>query len=389
MDITPERLENNRILIVDDNEAIHEEIKKILNSPSTSPEDELTSQKEKAAENIIIEYQIDDAYQGEEAVVMVQKAETRNRQYALIFIDVRMPPGINGIETIERIWKINPYIEVVICAAISDNLWEEIINKTGHSGHLLFVKKPFNSREFKEITFSLILKSNINEKARSIIKNMEDEMIERTKQLSSFISELKNDSQEKRNKYISSSDFPERDSLTGLYNLFAVNMKLREIFEASRRHLFPVSVLILDIGNFKELNDLYGHESGDEILIKIAELLKGSPYVPGQSYDERDNIGNIRKSDIAGRYGSDEFAIIMPFCPEESVKCAASRILQRIQAISLPSAPEAIIMGNCGIAVLDKDAECRNSKQILSLADKALYYAKSQGKNRFHIIKCE
>ncbi len=390
MDIKLDNIENNRILIVDDNESIHEDIKKIINgSLPPAKEDEKSETQVNPENNFKIEFQIEDAYQGDEAVLMVQKAENKNRQYALIFMDVRMPPGINGIETIERIWKINLFIEVVICTAISDYMWEEIIKKTGSASRLLFVRKPFNPLEIRQVAFSLVMKRNLNDKVRSMIKNMEYEMEERTKQLSNVTSELKKNTSEKSNKKNNNPDLPERDSLTGLFNLFSFQLRIQELFEASRRHSFPLCVLIFDIDNFKELNDLYGHETGDEILLKISEILKGSPYVPGQSYDEKENIGDIRKNDIAGRYGGDEFAVIMPFCSEEAAKMAASRLLQRIQAISLPSAPEAVIMGNCGIAVLDADSQCRNSKQIISLADKALYYAKSQGKNRFHIIKCE
>jgi PleD family two-component response regulator len=222
-----------------------------------------------------------------------------------------------------------------------------------------------------------------------MIKNMENEMEERTNQLQSMMSELKKSSDDKQNKNAAAAELPERDSLTRLYNLFVLQQRLQEIFEASRRHSFPLSVMIIDIDNFKELNDTYGHETGNEVLLKIAELLKGSPYIPGQSYDEKENMGEIRKYDIAGRYGSDEFGVVLPYCTEETARKIAERLLQRIQSIKLSSAPEAVIRGNCGIAVLNKDTACQNSKQILSLADKALYYAKSQGKNRLHVIKFE
>ncbi len=397
MDFTPDGINNNRILIVDDNELIHEEIKSIITGEPASIDAELSSYESTLfgmnfkqcdpSDKIIIEYKIDDAYQGEEAVVMVQKAASKNRQYALIFMDLRMPPGINGIEAIERIWRINPFIEIIICTALSDRSWEEMLNRIGPAEHLRFVKKPFNHIEIRQLTAILILKWNMNERARNLIKNMENEMEQRSKQLISMLSEFKKISLEKHKPPV--PELPERDGLTKLYTLFSLQQRLQEIFEASRRHSFPLSILIIDIDNFKELNDMYGHETGDEALQKTAELLKGSPYIPGQSYDDKDNIGEIRKFDIAGRYGGDEFAVILPHCSEEQAISTASRLLQRIQAIKLATAPEALIRGNCGIAVLDIKAACRNSRQILSLADKALYYAKSQGKNRLHVIRCE
>jgi len=397
--INIENIENPRILIVDDNESAHKDLKKILLEEYSEKEKELNStqkvlldHKEKSNNhtgNFKIHYQIDDAYQGEEAILMVKKAEASGLQYAVIFMDIRMPPGINGIEAIEKIWEVNPFIEFVICTSFSDYTWEEIICQVGTSEHLLFLKKPFNKAEVKQLTISLIFKWNMNEKVRRIIKTMENEIEERIKQVQLISKELNTSYSEyntRHNEIMFSSD---RDITTKLYSLEMIHTRLQEIIESSRRHNYPVSIIIIDILNLKDINEKYGHDAGNEALIKVAEILKGSPGLSPHPYREKQRIGEIRKYDVAGRYGSSELVIILPYCEEEQAKKVASRLMKRITNASLSLSKDFTLEIDMGISVLNTGIPCKNSDEFLSFAEKALYYAKSQGKNKMHIISFE
>ena len=125
-----------RILIVDDNRAIHEDFRKILNPEYSSlPVDALEASifDEVAAPISGKDFEIDSAFQGMEALSMVQAALSENRPYALAFVDGRMPPGWDGVETIGHLWKAYPDLQVVICTAYSDYSWEQIIQCVGHS----------------------------------------------------------------------------------------------------------------------------------------------------------------------------------------------------------------------------------------------------------------
>ncbi len=191
-----------RILLVDDNIDIHEDFRKVLGPGGSISKDDKTLE----LENFLFEdsgesnkqptvartaYEIDDALQGEEAIKMVETAEKEGRQYSLIFMDVRMPPGIDGIQTIQRIWKNFPNIEVVICTAYSDYSWDEIIKKLGETDHLLFMKKPFDAVSVKQIALALTKKWDLGRKNAAYTKDLEFEVKKRTTQLESMVKHLK------------------------------------------------------------------------------------------------------------------------------------------------------------------------------------------------------
>ncbi len=135
-----------RILLVDDNISIHDDFKQVLRQENTLIDSEqLKLEKELFSENnngnttkekVTIHYAIDDAFQGEEAIAMVDNAVSQGDPYALIFMDVRMPPGIDGIQTVQRIWEKNPNVEVAICTAHSDYSWDDILRTFGSTDHL-------------------------------------------------------------------------------------------------------------------------------------------------------------------------------------------------------------------------------------------------------------
>jgi len=154
-------MKNNRILIVDDTPSIHEDFRKIL--MATDPmgrdlddmADSLFGKTEQDPVYKDIQYQLESAFQGEEALKMIEKAELEGDGYSLVFMDVRMPPGLDGIKTISRIWEQYPSMEIVICTAYSDYSWVDIIDILGPSDHLLVLKKPFDADEAQQMALAM------------------------------------------------------------------------------------------------------------------------------------------------------------------------------------------------------------------------------------------
>ena len=115
-------LENRRILLVDDLLSIHDDFRKIL----TAPADTTDLDAEEAilfgqpTRRVSVRFEMDSAYQGTEALEKVRAARLADRPYAMAFIDMRMPPGWDGLETIEKIWEVDPDVQIVICSAYSD-----------------------------------------------------------------------------------------------------------------------------------------------------------------------------------------------------------------------------------------------------------------------------
>jgi CheY-like chemotaxis protein len=130
-------IRNRRILIIDDNGAIHEDFRKILSrgkTPTAALDATEAALFGDTAEPQVQfpEFQIDSAFQGQEGLALIEKSLEENRPYAMAFIDVRMPPGWDGIETTGKIWQKYPDLQVVICTAYSDYSWEEMLKKFGY-----------------------------------------------------------------------------------------------------------------------------------------------------------------------------------------------------------------------------------------------------------------
>lgn len=177
-----------RILIVDDNRSIHEDYLKILapkkfaveNQQFAQLDAELFEKEEKQSRSI--EYEIDSAYQGEEALNMVRVACAAERPYALIFMDVLMPPGWDGIETIKRIWEVDRLVSVVICTAHADRSWEDLVDHLGINDKFLILKKPFENIEVRQLACCLTQKWQLSHQAGSKYDRLTQEiMTEREK----------------------------------------------------------------------------------------------------------------------------------------------------------------------------------------------------------------
>ena len=144
--------QETRILIVDDNPAIHGDFDKILGA-GTGPAAALAGVESllfgdaPAAERQRTHYALEFALQGQEGVERARQAAAAGRPFAIAFIDMRMPPGWDGLETIERLWAVDPDVQVVICSAHSDYDWSDVVARLGQTDRLLVVKKPFEPIE--------------------------------------------------------------------------------------------------------------------------------------------------------------------------------------------------------------------------------------------------
>lgn len=157
------------------------------------------------------------------------------------------------------------------------------------------------------------------------------------------------------------------DALTGLLNRRYFQERLTEEIERSRRHRIPVSLIIVDIDNFKGFNDTYGHLGGDEILILLGQALRNY----------------IRAIDVAARYGGEEFTIILPQTSKEDARIIAERLckeIERNESLQKKYSDLAHLTVSVGLATFPDDAE--TFEELIRNADRALYQAKLQGKNR-------
>ena len=155
-----------------------------------------------------------------------------------------------------------------------------------------------------------------------------------------------------------------RDHLTGLYNRRVFDAMLE--VEARKRTSKPFALLLIDLDNFKAINDSHGHGTGDEVLVHVAQMLRL----------------NFRKSDIPARYGGDEFGVLLPETSLESAQRIAERFRGRVAACSSALSDRKILPTvSVGIAAVTDRANLEIAHMVAE-ADRALYRAKAPGKNR-------
>ncbi len=179
---------NHRILVIDDNPAIHEDFRKVLNPTGSQlagelDDDEASLFGDAPAASRALSFQIDSAFQGQEGLEMVRAAELAGMPYAVAFVDVRMPPGWDGIETISHIWKEFPGLQIVICTAYSDYSWDEISEAVGNTDHVLVLKKPFDNVEVMQMAHALSKKWQLTQIANRQMAELDALVNKRTIEL--------------------------------------------------------------------------------------------------------------------------------------------------------------------------------------------------------------
>jgi len=155
------------------------------------------------------------------------------------------------------------------------------------------------------------------------------------------------------------------DRLTGLPNQRAVQDTLKRMVAQASRTISPLAAVLVDLDHFKQINDVYGHERGDEVLAAVGVAFR--------------NV--IRESDFAGRYGGEEFLILLPSTDKPGAAQVAEAVRAAIATIRIPSIEHAI-SASAGVAALPNDAG--DAVTLFRAADRALYAAKNAGRNRVH-----
>jgi len=192
----PIRPRNHRILVIDDNASIHDDIRKILNRGRQEDRADLFDAPPPESEDV--DFQVDSASQGEEGLGKIQAAAEAGQPYALVFVDVHMPPGWDGVETITRIWKQFPDLQVVVCTGYSDNAWAEGVRQIAKSDSLLILRKPFDSIEVLQLAWALTEKWNLTQEVNCRLKDLDGLVARRTLELQSANEKLKTEISERR-----------------------------------------------------------------------------------------------------------------------------------------------------------------------------------------------
>jgi diguanylate cyclase (GGDEF)-like protein len=270
----------------------------------------------------------------EAAVAAVREALAADDPFAVAFLDMRMPPGPDGVWAASRIRELDPAIEIVICTAYSDVDPRDIGAMVPPEEKLSYLQKPFHPHEIRQMTISLASKWRSEHR---IVK------------LAYF------------------------DALTGLPNREQSRNRLSSALTAAKQHQRMLAVLYLDLDNFKRVNDTLGHAVGDELLCQVAARLRSSLRI-----DDTLDVSSASRSSHIARLGGDEFIVILPnIRSAEDAASVAARLIAELQEPMRLALHTLVVTPSIGVAVFPADGV--EVDTLLRNADLAMYFAKRKG----------
>ncbi|ALI08582.1 MULTISPECIES: bifunctional diguanylate cyclase/phosphodiesterase [Pseudomonas] len=344
---------NRRILVVDDTPAIHQDFRKIL-SPSAGSDDSLDD-----TESLLfgtpqvsrLQFQIDSAYQGEEALELVKRAQAEGQPYALVFADMRMPPGWDGLQTIERLWEADPRLQIALCTAFSDYSWETMSERIEFDDQLLILKKPFDTLEIRQMASAMTWKWQLAQDAARKMRSLERTIEERVQEL------------------LKVSHLLQYDVLTELPNSMLLGDRLTQAMAQCRRHDRQLAVMFIGLDRFKRINNALGHPVGDEMLKRVARTLATV----------------VRESDSVFRYGSDEFVVVLgDIVDPQQTKGVAEKLLAAISSPQPIDGHDLSVTASLGISVYPTDGF--DAVALIKKAETAMRNVKETGPNDYRFF---
>ena len=341
---------NRRILIVDDTASIHADFRKVLCADANGGQslDSIEETLFGTAPAVRQTFVLDSAYQGQEALELVNKALADNAPYALVFIDMRMPPGWDGLDTIEQLWNVDPHLQIALCTAYSDYSFEAIEARLQYDDQLLILKKPFDDLEIRQMATALTWKWQLAHDAALKLIGLERTIEERVQEL------------------LKVSHLLQYDALTELPNSTLLGDRLTQAIAVCRRHDTQLAVMFIGLDRFKRINNALGHPVGDEMLKQVSQSL----------------VATVRESDSVFRYGSDEFVLILNDIKHpQQTQYIAEKLLAAVSATRYVAGHDLSVTASVGISVYPDDSS--SAVELIKKAETAMHTIKDQGPNDF------
>ncbi len=336
---------NNRVLVVDDDPDVLQTYRDILDSTTFSLDDFSFIELEGGdPANEPVEFEVDSVNQGRMAVERIRESMETANPYAVVFLDMRMPPGIDGLETARRIRALDDDVYLVFVTAYSDHSVDEMQDVL-HKNTLL-LHKPFH----RDVVLQM---------ARTLcISWAREQCLTLARQRLSHLSQQM-------------ADQITHDSLTGLYNRYYLDRQIEIEIRRARREQQPLGVLMLDIDWFKLYNDQHGHLIGDRALQQIAAAMMRVVRRP---------------ADFVARYGGEEFCVVLPNTDLAGVERVGELICEAVNQLALvfeddtDAATPHLTISVGGVSRIPLPAD--RDTALVDEADQRLYLAKNSGKNR-------
>lgn len=304
-------------------------------------------------------------YQGHEAIEMVRRALSDQQPYAVIFLDIRMPPGIDGIETARQIRSLDPDVNIVLVTGFADYGPGRINAAIPPVQNLLFFHKPVRADELKQLALALSAKWLAEQSLQALTQELEDRVAERTKELAIANTALRDEVALHRRTRDRLVHQARHDHLTGLLNRFALHEHITALLLPNKTTGNRYACFLLDMDNFKRINDTRGHAIGDTLLQLIAARLQGA----------------VSDEVILARLGGDEFAVFAPISDGNAHESLARCLLEAMWAPFRIDGSALHIATSIGISFFPDHGA--NADTLFRCADLAMYEAKRRGGHCF------
>jgi len=333
------------VLVADDEEAIRESYREILGAAGpTEGASQLSDLRarlfgggRRPASVAREQFDLVCCSGAEEAVEAVGLALAQGAPFDVVFLDMRMPPGRDGVWAATQIRELDPQVDIVIATAYSDVNPEEIGHRVPPMGNLFYLQKPFHVHEVRQLASALGRRRQAEEQIR---------------QLAYF------------------------DQITGLPNRALFREQLARALKVADREERPLAVLFLDLDNFKRVNDTLGHSVGDLLLTEVSKRL----LLNLRSGDSIAQGWPSRDAEVLARLGGDEFTVLLSGLHDRGdAGAVARRLLDTLAEPIRFGEHEVTISASIGIAVYPQDGA--DADALLKASDMAMYYAKREGRN--------
>ncbi|MGI9200898.1 MAG: EAL domain-containing protein [Woeseiaceae bacterium] len=338
---------SNRVLVCDDDAALIEEYKRCLSldfvadvGATTLTDLEKVLFGEETNEAGAISFEVETRDQGEAAVEAVEDAIAQGQPFSIVFLDIRMPPGIDGIDAAKQIRALDSNVNIVIVTASIGPELDNLDTEIPPADKIFFFKKPFHAVECRQLAAALCGKWHSDMALRLANEELERRVEERTAALHKLA-------------YF--------DQVTRLPNQRMLIDELQGLIERSEESPGDSVVVLLDIHRFSFFNETMGYESGTELLRSIGNRLS-------RSLGEEQSAAGA----VVGRFGADEFAVLIPGVESDSgVREAAEKIKAAIEEPFLINGRDIFLKTSIGVAW--HPVHGREAKMIFRCAEAALH----------------
>jgi len=315
------------------------------------------------------DFDVSEAENGGEALILARELKPD-----VIITDQRMPK-LSGVDFLTRIKEELPHTVRVLVTGYSD--YGPLVDAVNAASVHHYFEKPFHTVDLRTVVDTLLHAAELESQRNTLLDKLETigttsagregsgdlsavigmrtrDLIRANEQLTEANSQLR--------------DLAIRDGLTNLFNHRYLMEHIELEVARSKRYEREFCFLFLDLDDFKQINDRYGHATGDEVLCQVASFLRVSPE-------------GLRSSDVAARYGGEEFCVILPETPLEGGKIKAERIRQAIEDHDWGSMSKPLEKVTISIGMATFPRHGHSAEDILTASDAALYLAKQRGKN--------